>query len=118
YYLIEANNANDPVEPEDVPAKTAPATMENDGKVYNLYTGAVKLEGGNHTLSYFAYDDATGLKSDVKTVNVSNTVGIEGIAAEDGETVWFNLQGVRVTEPQHGIYVRVAGGKAAKVVME
>ncbi len=118
YYLIEANNANDPVEPEDVPAKAAPATMENDGKVYNLYTGAVKLEGGNHTLSYFAYDDATGLKSDVKTVNVSNTVGIEGIAAEDGETVWFNLQGVRVTDPQHGIYVRVAGGKAAKVVME
>ena len=92
--------------------------MENDGKVYNLYPGAVKLEGGNHTLSYFAYDDATGLKSDVKTVNVSNTVGIEGIAAEDGETVWFKLQGVRVTDPQHGIYVRVAGGKAAKVVME
>ncbi len=118
YYHTESNNTNEPVEPEVAPAKVAPETMEVEGKSYKLYTEPVKLDGGNVAVSYFAYDDATGLKSEVKTINVSNTVGIEGIAAEDGAAEWFNLQGVRVAAPQHGIYVRVANGKAAKVVVE
>ena len=118
YYRIDPNNTPSGDDPVNAPAKAAPATMDNDGKVYTLYTGEVKLESGSHTVSYFAYDEATGLKSEVKTINVSNTTGIEGIAVEDGAAEWFNLQGVRVAEPQQGIYVRVANGKAAKVVVE
>ena len=118
YYRIDPNNTPSGDDPVNAPAKAAPATMDNDGKVYTLYTGEVKLESGSHTVSYFAYDEATGLKSEVKTINVSNTTGIEGVAAEDGAVEWFNLQGVRVAEPQQGIYVRVANGKAAKVVVE
>ena len=118
YYRIDPNNTPSGDDSANAPAKAASATMDNDGKVYTLYTGEVKLESGSHTVSYFAYDEATGLKSEVKTINVSNTTGIEGIAAEDGAVEWFNLQGVRVAEPQQGIYVRVANGKAAKVVVE
>ena len=45
------------------------------------------------------------------------TSGVDSIEVEnDGEAVYFNLQGVRVDNPENGIFVRVANGKAVKVV--
>lgn len=38
-------------------------------------------------------------------------------AVEEGEAVYYNLQGVKVENPQHGIYVKVVNGKAQKVVL-
>lgn len=50
--------------------------------------------------------------------NPNVSTGIEGIEAEaDGEVEYFNLQGVKVKNPDHGIYIRVAGGKASKVIL-
>lgn len=43
--------------------------------------------------------------------------GVETIGAEDGEAEYFNLQGVKVANPEHGIYVKVQNGKAEKVVL-
>ena len=46
------------------------------------------------------------------------TTGVEGITNDvnDGEAVYFNMQGLRVNEPQKGgVYVRVQNGKAVKV---
>ena len=47
------------------------------------------------------------------------TTGIDGIAAdptaEPGEVIYFNLQGQRVENPTHGIYIRVRGNRADKV---
>ena len=45
-----------------------------------------------------------------------STTGIEGITSEEGEAVYYNLQGVRVENPEHGIFVKVVNGKATKVV--
>ena len=42
---------------------------------------------------------------------------VEAIGAEEGEAVYYNLQGVRVDNPEHGIYVKVVNGKASKVVL-
>lgn len=54
---------------------------------------------------------------DKQTVSVTMTSGVDSIEAEnDGEAVYFNLQGVRVDNPENGIFVRVANGKAVKVV--
>ena len=47
------------------------------------------------------------------------TTGVEGITNDvnDGEAVYFNMQGLRVNEPQKGgVYVRVQNGKAVKVI--
>lgn len=56
------------------------------------------------------------IKGTVDDSNVST--GIEGIAPEaNGEAVFYNLQGVRVENPQHGIFIRVANGKSEKVVL-
>ena len=54
---------------------------------------------------------------DKQTVTVTMTSGVDSIEVEnDGEAVYFNLQGVRVDNPENGIFVRVANGKAVKVV--
>lgn len=43
--------------------------------------------------------------------------GVEEIlAADDSEAVYFNLQGQKVANPEHGIFVKVVNGKALKVV--
>lgn len=49
----------------------------------------------------------------------STLSGVESIDAEatTGEAVYYNLQGVRVANPQNGIFVKVVNGKAAKVVL-
>lgn len=46
----------------------------------------------------------------------SNT-GVSVIEAADAAPVYYNLQGQRVANPERGIYIRVAGGKATKVMM-
>lgn len=44
--------------------------------------------------------------------------GVESIeAVGEGEVVYFNLQGVRVANPEHGLFIRVSGGKAEKVML-
>lgn len=48
------------------------------------------------------------------TANVPS--GIAGIEAENGEAVYFNLQGVRVENPENGIFIRVQNGKAVKIM--
>ena len=58
---------------------------------------------------------------EIKNVNVTGekkdtTVGIAGIEAENGEAVYFNLQGVRVQNPEKGIFIRVQNGKATKIM--
>lgn len=48
-------------------------------------------------------------------IDVPNSVeNIE--AVEEGTVRYFNLQGVEVSEPANGVFVRVANGKATKVV--
>lgn len=42
---------------------------------------------------------------------------VEEIIVDGGEAVYFNLQGVQVANPDHGIYIKVAGGKATKVIL-
>ena len=46
----------------------------------------------------------------------STPTGIAGIEAENGEAVYFNLQGVRVQNPENGIFIRVQNGKATKIM--
>lgn len=63
-----------------------------------LYNGAIIM--GN--MIHFE------LSTDVNT-------GVAGIEAE-GAANYFNLQGARVAQPEHGMYIRVINGKAQKVV--
>ena len=47
----------------------------------------------------------------------SNEVnGVESIVVSQGEVEYYNLQGVRVANPENGVFIKVQGGKATKVV--
>ena len=63
-----------------------------------------------------------GLESPVEVFNVGDgtiTTGIEAVAADaaEGEAEYFNLQGIRVANPQGGVFIRRQGAKVAKVTL-
>lgn len=63
---------------------------------------------------------SNGSKGLTSNTLVLRTTGIEGIIADDLDAEWFNLQGVRVavSELVPGVYLRVKGGKAVKVIVK
>lgn len=63
-----------------------------------------------------------GLESPVEVFNVGDgtiTTGIEAVVADgaEGEAEYFNLQGIRVANPQGGVFIRRQGAKVAKVAL-
>lgn len=74
------------------------------------------------TIEYMAIS-ASGLQSDKGMFAVADdgvVTGIEGIEAEaaEAEVEWFNLQGVRVANPEAGLYIRRQGNKVEKVIVK
>lgn len=62
-----------------------------------------------------------------KEIMAGIATGVEDIEMEDGEIneegevvapVYYNLQGVRVAEPQHGLYIKVTGNKSEKILVK
>ena len=47
----------------------------------------------------------------------SEVSGIEDVNVNDGEVEYYNLQGVKVENPEKGIYIMKQGGKTSKVVL-
>ena len=43
--------------------------------------------------------------------------GIEDVNVNDGEVEYYNLQGVKVENPEKGVYIMKQGGKTSKVVL-
>ena len=100
-------------------AETPADGMVKEEAEFQKYTEPVTLTAGTKgTLHYYAQHDATGGKSETKTAKVNvpdEDTGIAGIEAEDGKADYFNLQGVRVQNPEKGIFIRVQNGKAVKI---
>ena len=52
------------------------------------------------------------------TITATHTVGIESIEVENSaNAIYYNLQGVRVNNPENGMFIRVIGTKAVKVAL-
>lgn len=81
----------------------------NDNDELSLYSG--------QRVSLYA-QHPHGMVSKLLSATYDEIVtGIGSIAADsETEVVYFNMQGVRVAEPTEGVYIRVANGKATKVV--
>ena len=102
----------------------SPATKDNFiGKVGNVelslrnnYTLA-SVDAGTYdmTLLVTVFNKATSLY--VISYNNDGS-GVDEIEAEaNGEAVYYNLQGVKVAEPENGLYIKVQGNKATKVLI-
>lgn len=63
--------------------------------------------------------NCAGYMTNVYFWNGNTQSGVEAIeSADDTEAIYYNLQGVRVANPESGIFVRVKGGKAEKVAVK
>ena len=51
---------------------------------------------------------------------VNFTQGVNDVIAADADVapVYYNLQGVRVANPANGLYIKVVGEKASKVLVK
>ena len=94
-------------------AAQAAAEDDNDGYTA-LPDNKLTLTKSGEEYSVYAMKD--GVKSEAKTITANVPSGIAGIEAENGEAVYFNLQGVRVENPENGIFIRVQNGKAVKIM--
>lgn len=71
------------------------------------------------TVAGGAAADEYSVTFNVKTgeLQITKTTGVAEVEVEEGEAAYYTLQGVRVANPENGIYVKVANGKATKVVV-
>lgn len=70
---------------------------------------------------YFSVWSYSGNISRILIEYEDTSVGVEGIAAENGEAMYFDLNGAKVNSLENavpGVYVRVANGKATKVLVK
>lgn len=70
----------------------------------------------NVTLLVINYNNAVSLYVINYDADIINTA-VEAIEVENGEAQYYTLTGVKVTNPENGIYIRVLNGKADKVAL-
>lgn len=99
------------------------ATTDEMGVCYFVIPTETGVEGLSVTVTKEGYEEKTenvtwteDAESMDITVVLAKTGGIDGIEA-DSEVRYYNLQGVRIDAPAKGeVIIRVANGKASKVV--
>ncbi len=84
-----------------------------------LYSEAGAVNAQYITLSTTkAYNSGWGIKlKEMDIKGLTSVVGVESVAAENAAAPveYFNLQGVRVANPENGIYIRRQGNTVTKV---
>lgn len=91
------------VSSDNVPANTVVVKNCTDPKLFNITNEGLTLAAKEGNL--------------ILAKKVSS--GVEDVMAEDADAPveWFNLQGIRVANPENGIYIRRQGSKVEKVVL-
>lgn len=79
------------------------AGLSADGSTFKMIAGSAKFEP-------FVTNSITLSSSNIET-------GISDIKPDANEAEYYNLQGIRVDNPQQGIYIRRQGNKTTKVIL-
>ncbi|MBD5233272.1 MAG: hypothetical protein HDS65_03735 [Bacteroidales bacterium] len=77
------------------------------------------VEGEPNSLYIYAYaQGGPMLKYKFTAPELGNDSGVEGVvvAGEEAATEYFNLQGIRVANPENGVYIMRQGNKTSKVI--
>lgn len=93
-------------------------TSENNGDSNVTLNGTIDANNSvNLKLTYKSNDTAEPIYLEFNTQKA--TVGIDGIEADENAQVeYFNLQGIRVANPENGVYIRRQGSKVSKVFVK
>lgn len=82
---------------------------------YGTYTAVVQEQVDGQDNGHNWQNNLTGetkfsFNPEKMILDVQKDTGVEGIEAdENAEAVYYNLQGVRVNNPENGLYIRVQG---------
>ena len=95
------------------------ATVENQliesGATYDMTTN----EGANTKSWKCEKGDCTiEVNLATNTIKIIEFTGIESIGVDNIPVEYYNLQGVKVENPSNGIFIRVQGSKASKVLIK
>ena len=87
-------------------------------RVVTFDAQVVTDDNGNHAAYVFVYKTGNGFAYYLfAEPEYNGGAGVEGIVADNNAPVeYFNLQGVRVANPENGVYIRRQGANVTKVV--
>lgn len=87
--------------------------------------GFVKAEGGMipvvaglQRFSFCFGKDGECTEPELLELRVNVGTGVDALGVEEGAAEYFTLQGVKVANPEKGIYIKVQNGKARKVLVK
>lgn len=119
-YLYAASSTSNYLRTQDTLDDAAKATISfNESNESTILFGSVtrnslRYNSGNKLFSCYSSG-----QQPVSIYKKQVSTGVETVGvAEDGETMFFTLQGVRVENPQQGLYIKVQNGKASKVLVK
>ena len=94
-----------------------PEVLEGFGKIEN---GKITFLGGAINLYMPAFGMPKGNIKHKFYIQIPDTGSVDGVVADnEGETVYYNVSGMPVANPDvSGVYVKVKGGKAEKVYVK
>lgn len=119
WYKVTPKGGNTPPVVTEVIARAA----EDAEAGYTLYTEPFKVDQESTITSYskVGYRSLQGQTYAGSQVDIDNddlTTGVENIAVDGEQDVrYFDLNGRPVSNPAPGMYIRIEGGKATKVVV-
>lgn len=94
------------------------ALYKADANVYNWWQDAYQSQRATSNTVTF---NVEGGRVDINSINVNDPVvtGVEDVTVDENAPVeYYNLQGVRVANPENGIYIRRQGSKVSKVLVK
>lgn len=101
----EASNAT--------PIQYAPAAETG----WKLMDGPINMKNAASLALHLETNGATAEKTFNMTGGVTTGINDLLMDTEEGDVMWFDLNGMRVKEPAHGFYIRVQNGKATKTII-
>lgn len=87
-------------------------------EVGTLTEGTLAIEGNYKYVALYNAGTSDTRTYKTFTFNWDAQVGVESIEAENGEAKYYNLQGVRVDNPEKGMFICVQNGKSTKVAIK
>lgn len=121
YLFLYASEPDDPTYFLNEVKLTWPASFSWN---YTLCTVNLDEFAGKKLQLRFSYNSNTSIAGtweikDMKlTAKYVDPSAVATIGGEDAKPVFYDLQGRRVENPAKGLYIRVASGKASKVIMK
>lgn len=94
-----------------------PVVCETGSQSFGSYN-ARQIDENNYEI--YQWYGASNNKCLAAVFTVNFTQGVNDVIAADAEVapVYYNLQGVRVANPANGLYIKVVGEKASKVLVK